>query len=369
MAKVKHPDRGGDAEEFKVIQQAHEVLTDDDRRRMYDMTGSDSPQGGMPQGGMAAGGIPFHFMNGMGPFGMPGVQFDMSGLFGQMFGGQGPKTRQRRSGNGPNKFHDIGLRLADFYSGKDIKLQFNQARRCHVCSGSGADTTEPCKTCNGTGARTVSRQIAPGMVAQTRMPCDVCNGEGTRVLRPCQPCQGKRFTENDKHLDIKILPGMRDGEQIVFSGECSDTLDYDSPGDVVLTLRRIDAGVGEVDEYEWKGDDLWIRKQISYAESVLGFQLTFGNHPNGKAPSYIWRNGPLIHGAVVQMKEAGMPKRNGGFGTMYIQVLISPPPAVAWSASDAAVLQSVLGGAAATVSDATPLELYSSESKLVVERG
>ena len=364
MARDKHPDKGGSVEEFQTIQQAHEVLADPERRRMYDLTGSDAPQnGGMP-GGMAAGGIPFNFMPGMGPFGIPGVNFDMSGIFGQMFGGQGGPNKTRRGGNGPSKHHDIGLKLSDFYTGKDIQLKFNQARRCSPCNGSGAETSEPCGACNGAGARNIVRQIGPGMMAQTRMACDVCSGEGRRVIRQCKQCQGKRFNEREKELAIKIVPGMREGEQVTFSGECSDTLEFDSPGDVVLTLRR----ASETDDYEWKGDDLWIRKSITFVESILGFSVVLADHPNGASPTFVWRGGPLIHGAVLQMAEGGMPRKSGIKGSLYIQVMITPPATTPWSAEDATKLQSVLGGVAATVSDAPQLSLFSAESRLVVEK-
>ena len=85
LARVNHPDRGGDAEKFKAIQEAHEVLSDDERRKMYNMTGSVQENAGQVGGGFPGGGHPFNFMGGMGPFGMPGVQFDMGGMFGNMF--------------------------------------------------------------------------------------------------------------------------------------------------------------------------------------------------------------------------------------------------------------------------------------------
>jgi DnaJ-class molecular chaperone len=161
---------------------------------------------------------------------------------------------------------------------------------------------------------------------------------------------------------------MREGEQITFSGECSDTPDFDSPGDVVLTLRRVNMGSDETDEYEWKGDDLWIRKTITYVESILGFSVVLGDHPNGASPTFVWRGGPLIHGSVLQMAEGGMPNKSGQKGTLYIQIMITPPPVVPWSSEDAAKLQSVLGGVATCVSDMPNLTLFSAESKLVVEK-
>jgi DnaJ-class molecular chaperone len=348
-ARTHHPDRGGDTEKFKKIQEAHEVLCDENRRKMYDMTGStqETPHGpGM--GGMAAGGIPFSFMGGMGgPFGMPGMSFDMSDIFGNMFGGGPGGRRGRNGGKAPPKFTDINLELRDFYVGKDIKLKFNQARRCGGCSGSGAEATESCGTCGGSGVRMMSRQIGPGMIAQTRAACDACNGEGKRIMRTCRECHGKRFVEKEKTLDIRITPGMREGEQLTFAGECSDTLEYETPGDVILNIRRVGG-----DDYEWKGDDLWTQRKITYAESVLGFKLTFDDHPSGSKPTFIWRGGPLINGAVVQMTGMGMKNKTGGVGNLFVRIAIEAPEVKAWSSEDAAKLRSVLGGPSASLEDA-----------------
>jgi DnaJ family protein A protein 2 len=372
LAKEKHPDRGGDPEEFKRIQEAHEVLTDEDRRRMYDVTGSAAEGSGAPMSGMAAGGFPFHFMNGAGPFGMPGVAFDMGDVFSHLFGGGGPGVgagpRRSRAPRGPNKHHDIGLSLRDFFVGKEIKLKFNQARRCTGCAGSGADSTEPCGQCGASGFKTLTRQIGPGMMAQTRIPCDGCSGEGKRVLRACGACHGKKYMEREKSLDIKIKPGMHDGQNLVFEGECSDSAEFERPGDVVLTLRRTDGGVGDMDEYEWVKDDLILRKSISYTESILGFSMVLEKHPGGSR-TVEWRGGPLIHGAMLKYTGGGMPRSGGGFGDLFIQVMIVPPPCVAWSAEDAAKLSSVFGAPVGGLSSSgSPLTLFSSDSKLTIDR-
>ncbi len=372
LAREKHPDRGGNEEEFKAIQEAHEVLTDEDRRRMYDMTGSvDGGAGGGMPGGMAAGGFPFQFMGGGGPFGMPGVAFDMGDVFSHLFGGGsgpgGPRSRSRGD-KGPNKHHDIGLTLGDFYRGKEIKLKFNQARKCGSCDGSGAEKSEPCSQCSGSGFKTHMRAIGPGIMAQSRSPCEGCEGEGKRILRACKTCHGKKAVEKEKMLEIKIKPGMKDGQTLVFDGECSDMPGFERPGDVMLTLRRNDMGLGELDEYEWDGDDLTIRKSVTFAESILGFTLNLDKHPGG-ARKVVWRGGPLIHGAVVKLEGGGMPRASGGFGVLHIQIHVLPPPTVPWSPEDAAKLMSVLGGAVATGDDsATTLKLDSRDSRLVVDR-
>lgn len=370
LAKQKHPDRGGDPEEFKQIQEAHEILTDEQRRRMYDLTGSTNEQGG-PGGGMAAGGIPFEFMRGMGPFGMPGVAFDIGSMFGGMFGGGGPGpgpggNRRPRHPKGPNKHHDIGLNLQDFYNGRDIKLKFNQARKCDGCKGSGAAEggTEACGPCGGRGVRTHTQMIGPGMMAQQTGPCDACGGDGRRVLRPCKICHGKKYVEREKILDIQIRPGMREGQTLVFAGECSDSAEYDQPGDVVLTLRRADQPTADVDCWEWRGNDLWIRKRVSFAESVIGFKRTLEGHPSGKTLVVGWRKGALVHGATLQAPGWGMPTAEG-HGTCFVQIWVDTPATREWNAEEREKLRELLGGEVQTMDseDVVPLEPSSLDSR------
>lgn len=380
QAKLKHPDRGGDPEEFKKVQEAHEILTDEQRRRMYDMTGSTNSSNPGAGGGMAAGGIPFEFMQGMGPFGMPGVAFDFGSMFGGMFGGQGgpqgggggPGGRRQRPGKSPNKHHDIGLTLADFYNGREIKLKFNQARRCGGCNGSGAETTEPCGACGGRGLRTQARMIGPGMVAQSTGPCDVCSGEGKRVLKQCRSCHGKKFQEQEKVLDIQIRPGMVEGQTLVFSGECSDTMEYEQPGDVVLCLKRADMPISDIDSWEWRGTDLWIRKRISFAESILGFKRTLDSHPSGKKIIVGWRKGALVHGAVMQAPGWGMPnpKEEGRYGTCYVQIVVDAPSPREWTMEERDTLRNLLGGDVETMEteEIVSLEPSSLESKIGIDR-
>lgn len=347
LARQHHPDKGGDPELFKAVQEAHEVLSDDRRRQIYDMTGSVNENAGPPGGGMggmagmAAGGIPF-FMNPMGgPFGMPNVSFDMGDFMG-MFGGGGGR-RPQRGGKGPDKHQDINLKLEEFYKGKDIKLNFNQARRCGKCNASGAEETEQCGAgCNGTGFRLVHQQIGPGMVVQSRAPCDACSGSGKRIMRVCKGCQGKKFIQNEKSLNVKVVAGSRIGESLTFAGECSDTLEFDMPGDVVLDLKLV---VDEAPKYEWNNNDLIYKHTVTFAESILGFEMMLGDHPSGTSPKYSWRGGPLINGATLKFEGGGMPKRgeNAGYGNLIVQICITPPPTVPWSAEDAAKLASILG--------------------------
>ena len=281
LAKVNHPDRGGNPEKFKAIQNAHEVLSDENRRRVYDMTGSDN-ENISQRGGMAAGGIPFQF-SGFGggfPGGFPGVSFDMSEMLGNLFGGN---QKQRRGGKGPNKYHDIGLRLADFYKGHDIKLKFNQGRKCTGCSGTGAESSETCGPCSGSGVRTLTRQIGPGMLAQTRAGCDVCNGEGnitaeekaaivTAVIAAAvssgQPVTAEQI--QSAGVEYKDLPAEtpievrqdENGNEVIIVAEVAAALQvlespseligaiFDDPGQVILALGSIGADMSTEERKE-----------------------------------------------------------------------------------------------------------------------
>lgn len=363
LARQKHPDRGGDPEEFKKIQEAHEILSDEQRRRMYDLTGSTSEQGPpqMPTGS------PFEFMmGGGGPFGM---HFDIGSLFGGMFGGGGPPRRQKAP-KGPNKHHDIALNLADFYNGREIKLKFNQARRCEPCGGSGAEKTETCGACDGRGQRTRQQIIGPGMIAQQTGLCDVCNGDGKRILKPCGSCHGKKLKEREKTLDIQIRPGMTEGESLTFAGECSDSSDYVQPGDVILTLRRADPPASDIDCWEWRGRDLMIRKRISFAESVVGFHRVLEGHPSGKKLVVGWKRGALVHGAVLQAPGWGMPEKNGGAnGICFVQILVDAPESREWTPTERDQLRNLLG---ATIEyepeEVIALQPSSLDSKTVIDR-
>lgn len=341
MAKQKHPDRGGNPEEFKQIQEAHEVLCDEQKRKMYDMTGSvNGEQGqGHDNGGM---GFPFGGM----PFGVP---FDIGSMFGGMFGGGGGPRRPQKQFKGPNKHHEVPITMADFYAGRELKIKFNQARRCNGCSGSGADKTEPCGPCNGRGVRTVQQMIGPGIMAQSTGPCDVCNGEGKRVLRQCSACHGKRFREQEKELTIKIVPGMADQQTFTFAGECSDSLEYENPGDVVLSVRRSDVPTEDFDSWEWKGTDLYVRKKISFSESIMGFKRELTGHPSGKRIVVGWRKGVLVHGAVLQAQGWGMPKKEGGFGTCHVQIFVDAPQPKEWSVEERDQLRKLFGGEVDTI--------------------
>jgi DnaJ-class molecular chaperone len=182
--------------------------------------------------------------------------------------------------------------------------------------------------------------IGPGIMAQSTGVCTACSGEGSRILKPCHDCHGKKFIEREKVLHVKITPGMQDGQNIVFGGECSESAEFETPGDVILTIRRTDPETG------WRtcGSDLYFQHTISYAEAMMGVSFRLKDHPSGKSPLFVWNKGPLLQGAVLRAKGWGMPS-NGSteamYGDAFIEFQVTPPEQRPWRPEELLMLQTV----------------------------
>ena len=163
LALKNHPDRGGDAEKFKEMSAAYDVLSDPDKRERYDQLGPAGVEGDGSGGG--GGGNPF----------------DQADIFEQFFGGGGFRG-QRQPQRTPNMQAKLNLTLEELYSGcvKDVTIQRNAI--CSTCDGTGAKSpsdVQKCSLCNGTGYRVITRQLGP-MMQQTQVS-DSCSSWPTSL--------------------------------------------------------------------------------------------------------------------------------------------------------------------------------------------
>ena len=306
LAMTHHPDKGGDPEEFKKIQHAHEVLTDENKRRMYDMTGSED--GEMPNG----------------PFG-GGMPFDMGDLFGGLFGmgGMGgmpgirPGVKVKRP-QGPPKTIELPLSLKDFYTGKNIELTFERHKFCTACKGEGATSFQSCGPCKGAGVVRQMMMMGPIQMVNEG-PCRECNGVGKKAAGNCYVCSGKKTRPEEKKIEVRIEAGMKPGEVLVFSKECSDDPQYEEPGDVHILLQEASGDEG----WDRKGDDLETQLTLTLAESLLGCTKTLAGHPGYPDGLTIQIACGVQNNKTVIYPEKGMVKKGGGFGNLHCKIHIS----------------------------------------------
>jgi len=318
LARTSHPDKGGNEETFKSVQNAYDVLSDGDRRRMYDMTGNTQESGVPPMGGMGG-------MGGMGFMpGMPGMPFhmnvDINSMFGNMFGQRNAAQRTpMKRPKGPNKMHDIGLTLKDYYNGRQIRLDLERLVFCGDCVGKGYLNYKTCADCKGTGVKETLIQLGPGMMAMNRGPCGACNSEGRTKGKQCDTCSAKGLVSEIKTIDITILPGQEQGDILTFEGVCSDHPDYEKPGDMQI---RLDVAEESGLDLVRTSSSLTYKCSISLKESILGCSRTVKSHPGFTEGLTV--NIPIgtQSGEVVTIHGKGMPVKGGGFGDLLVNVQV-----------------------------------------------
>ena len=312
MALKMHPDKGGDEADFQQLQKAYDVLSDAEKRAAYDATGR----------------IPGDAEEHRGP--------DMSDIFGSMFGGGGfpfpfpgmpgmGGGPRRKAPRGPNKIHEIGVTLADLYKRDTL---------CGGCGGKGGSKVEPCGACRGQGVRMRMQQMGPAMT-MTQEVCGDCQQTGQRIVTRCEECKGARVLERASTLDAKIEPGMQEGDRLVFPGQCSESPQFEAPGDVVLVLRETG-----VEGWVRRGADLVVEVTLTWPEALLGWGRSFGGHPSGTAVQIMWDGGPVREGDVLRVPGKGMPVRgSGSFGDL--RIVCHVEQGVKWSEAQKEGLKAV----------------------------
>ncbi|KAL6567011.1 hypothetical protein OROMI_015415 [Orobanche minor] len=304
-----HPDKGGDPEKFKELAQAYEVLSDPEKREIYDQFGEEGLKEQAGGGGMHD---PFDIFS------------SFFGAGGSPFGGVGG-SRGRRQRRGEDVVHPLKVSLEDVYLGTTKKLSLSRNVLCSKCSGKGSKSgaSLKCSGCQGTGMKVSIRQLGPGMIQQMQHPCNTCKGTGETISDKdrCTQCKGEKVAQEKKVLEVHVEKGMQNGQKITFPGEADEAPDTVT-GDIVFVLQQ-----KEHPKFKRKGEDLFVEHSLSLTEALCGFQFIL-SHLDGRQLLIKSDPGEVVKpNSYKAINDEGMPMYQRPFmkGKLYIHFSVDFP--------------------------------------------
>jgi molecular chaperone DnaJ len=312
LARQYHPDvsQEADAEEkFKEINEAYAVLSDQEKRGIYDRFGHAGVQG--------AGGVP------------DWTTMDFTDILGDLFGfGFGGFGRQsRRSPNAPRRGADlqyrVHLKFEEAVFGVDKEIEITRDETCGTCNGSGTKPgTAPsrCSTCGGNGEVRRSQQTIFGSMVQVTT-CPACSGKGEVIVDPCPTCSGNGQVRTSRKKVVTIPAGVDTGTQIRLAGEGQPGVNGGPPGNLYLVIQ-----VRPHRYFRRRDDDILLDLNINIAQATLGDEVDVPT-VNGEALLKIPSG--TQPGKVIRMRGKGVPHlRSNGRGDQLVIVNISIPTSV-----------------------------------------
>jgi molecular chaperone DnaJ len=310
LALKYHPDRNeGDdsaAESFKEAAEAYEVLSDPEKRRVYDQYGHD----GLKGRGFASGGVDprdiFESIFGAGGGGL-------GDLFEGFFGGGGRRAGPRQ---GSHLRVSVHIPLSEAATGTTRTITLNRNEHCESCGGSGAKkgtSPETCGSCGGQGRVNRSQGF---FVMQTA--CPDCHGQGKVIRDPCAECRGRGLSPQSREITVRIPRGIQSGSQLRLAGEGEPGEQNGPRGDLFCLVD-----VEEHELFHRDGDDLLCELAVSYPQAALGAEIevpTLDGAAKLKVPA------GTQPGKVFRLRGQGMPSVYGhGSGDMLVRLTVDVP--------------------------------------------
>lgn len=303
LAMKYHPDRTeGDKtleEKFKEVQEAHEILTDSQKRAAYDQYGH---AGVDPNRGGGHGGADFG---------------DIFGdVFGDIFGGGRGGGRQQRARQGSDLRYNLELSLEEAVRGKSVEIRVPTLVGCETCDGSGAkkgSSPTTCPTCHGNG----QVQMRQGFFA-VQQTCPTCSGRGKIIADPCRSCHGQGRVEKTKTLSVKVPAGVDTGDRIRLSGEGEAGESGAPPGDLYVQVHVKDHPIFVRD-----GNNLYCEVPLSFTRAALGGDIEVPTL-DGKVKLKITPETQT--GRMFRLRGKGVKSvRSGSVGDLMCKVVVETP--------------------------------------------
>ena len=320
LAKKYHPDANPDNKEeaeakFKELNEAYEVLSDKQKRSMYDQFGHSGPNGYANDFSGFSG-----FDGFSGGFNGAGVDFDLNDIFSSFFGGGGRRTNR----NGPVRGRDLKVHVeitfeeAAFGVSKEIVI--NRGEQCDTCKGTGSKpgtSAETCKVCGGRGTIATMQNTIFGSFQSSRT-CDNCGGTGKVISSPCTECKGRGTVKKQRRIKVSIPAGIDNGQVISLNGEGEPGLRGGGPGNLYITVSVKKHAI-----FTRKGDSIFCDVHVTFPQAALGAIIDVPTLSG--VEKFDLAEGTQT-GSIFTLKGKGIKNVNGrGIGDLYFTVIVDTP--------------------------------------------
>ncbi|MDR1354682.1 MAG: DnaJ domain-containing protein [Propionibacteriaceae bacterium] len=327
IARENHPDQHpGDTQaeqRFKAASEAHDVLSDSDKRKEYDearsLLGSGFRFQRAASGGANTDDIFSRFSAGGSSVGSD--LGDILGGIGNLFMGSsgGGASSFRRSAPQPARRGadiegQVSISFAEAVTGATVAVNMVSAAPCQVCKGTGAKAgTMPrvCPDCSGSGVRS-------GAAASSATPCKTCLGRGLLVEEPCGACGGSGRAKSAKTMNVRVPAGVLDAQRIRLKGKGSKGENGGAAGDLYVTVH-----VGRHPVFGRSGGNLSVEVPLTYVEAVLGAEVSVPVFNGSPVRLRIPANTP--NGRTFRVRGKGVQKANAEYGDLLVTVSVVVP--------------------------------------------
>lgn len=312
LALKYHPDRNQgnkDAEaKFKEVNGAYQVLSDPQKRQMYDQYGEAGVSG-------AAGGGPGGFQ------GFGGAGPDVGDIFGDIFenffGGGVDLGGRGRARRGADLKYEATIDLEEAYRGTEVTVEYGRLEACGTCDGTGArpgSGMKRCAQCRGTGRM----QFSQGFFTMSQA-CTRCGGAGSVIETPCRDCGGAGRVRRQTRRTVKIPPGVGDGSTLRVQGAGEAGPPRTPHGDLYVQLH-----VRHHPHFERAGDDLHYQRRITFPEAALGCSIEVPTLEGVRATIKVPPG--TQDGTTLRLRDKGMPRLQArGHGDLLVKVKVEVP--------------------------------------------
>ena len=314
LAMKHHPDRNlgsRDAEErFKELTRAYEVLSDPEKRELYDRYGEQGLKRGQRGGGFGG----FDFSDAIEIFMR---DFGSGGAFGDLFGHRPSGAARSRKGKGIRL--RLPLTLTEVASGVEKRLRVSLLEPCDDCGGTGARGAGPtlCPGCSGTGQERIAQRSPFGQFVSVQ-PCRRCGGEGQVIQDPCPACRGEGRVREESTITVEVPAGVSSENYITLQGQGNAGPRGGPRGDITVLIA-----VEDHPEFKREGSDLIHELHVTFAQAALGARVAVPT-VEGSAPISVPAG--IQSGEVLRMRGLGLPALNGGMkGDQLVRVMVWTP--------------------------------------------